>query len=200
MKPLSYVLLLLIPLLAGCITDTIPRAYENSERLYPQIPGQSAPYEVWMTTRGSSRWVMFADVTRSTCDSAIIEFKRSRDDSRRKLYDLKKSGLYQPDQFPGFLGCTEKVSFWYAPNRKIISIIHATGEVHFISYDHDIFWADRKWSPKDDHSIIIQTRDGIFILRPETIKTEPNQSLQTMTTAVTDCAAHTPRQLRSCLI
>jgi hypothetical protein len=30
--------------------------------------------------------------------------------------------------------------------------------------------------------------------------TEPNQALQTMTTAVTDCAAHTPRQLRSCLI
>jgi hypothetical protein len=32
------------------------------------------------------------------------------------------------------------------------------------------------------------------------MKTEANQSLQTMTTAVTDCAAHTPRQLRSCLI
>jgi hypothetical protein len=31
-------------------------------------------------------------------------------------------------------------------------------------------------------------------------KKEPNQALQTMTTAVTDCAAHTPRQLRSCLI
>jgi hypothetical protein len=30
--------------------------------------------------------------------------------------------------------------------------------------------------------------------------TEPNQSLQTMTTAVTCRAAHDPRQLRSCLI
>jgi hypothetical protein len=31
-------------------------------------------------------------------------------------------------------------------------------------------------------------------------KTEPNQALQTMTTAVTDCAAHTPRQAQACLI
>ena len=31
-------------------------------------------------------------------------------------------------------------------------------------------------------------------------KTEPNQSLQTMITAVTSAASHPPRQLRSCLI
>jgi putative protein kinase ArgK-like GTPase of G3E family len=37
-------------------------------------------------------------------------------------------------------------------------------------------------------------------LRKVRKKKTPNQSLQTMTTAVTDCAAHTPRQLRSCLI
>src|SRR5690606_9414171 len=43
-------------------------------------------------------------------------------------------------------------------------------------------------------------KDGCGIRSQKRMNTEPNQSLQTMTTAVTCRAAHAPRQLRSCLI
>jgi hypothetical protein len=41
---------------------------------------------------------------------------------------------------------------------------------------------------------------GSIYLKNQKKEPEPNQSLQTMTTAVTSAASHPPRQLRSCLI